>query len=1182
VGVLTTNLSLCLSLFLPLLANKERTSHAFLAGVLISALKTSVAPQMVEFTIKMSAKKQIETDQLSIHELEAVGLSALHLTSELQLDQLLGEIIKRSRELLDADAGGLYRYYPEEQLLRVEFYSGIGPTMLGKTLRLGDGLAGKVVESGEPIAVDNYNEWESRSKVLDNYPFRAVIGVPLVAQNRKLGAIYLLNYDEKKRFKTRDAKLLAVLANHAAVALMNATIFQEHRRTLRQLELLNRLNERLNHAVDINEILQITLEESLKAVNTTDGSVMVVDDVTGELEIKAWVVRGKRANSKDHKRFARNEGVASQVVTSGLPYNCTDTSKSDLFVPSFTNRKIGALLSVPILLHQRVFCIINTDSNKIYSFTEQDVKTLTDLACHVAIAIESQLLRNVGVSLSALPLKELFPAIVKSAAQLTGSGVSTIFLRDETSGSIDRAACYPSSIKSSDEETKGDSLTQRILKRGRLVQLTGWRLSKLARPEVLDRGVKSLLGAPLTVRLDDQVKTLGVLFVSTTRAKHYEKRDEAILQSLANQAAVVIEQTRNVDELQENALFRDSLLQNAFDAIVAVNEDGTVRLCNQSAQKILGISEADAIGKPVANFFLSPDVAERLHQTLKNKGRVLREDTDVKNQTGEAIPIRLSCIQLEKGSVGFFQDRRELESAKRNVEQLKKLIAAGQAVTKLTDQAGVLETAVQKSIETLKADIVCLFSYDETAEKIVPTPICSRALSSGANHAEMFSLSAVDAIRIKKDIYCVADTRKDRLFKSSTAHTGIFSLVAGPLRIREKTVGVIFCGYRDPRSFSDEEKAMMRVYFNGVAVAIENARLYDEVNQRAKVIQGLYRAGMAHLLGSEPLQHLRSWLDQVRQVTNASYAVMEVQNSESDLQPTVISSGESPPRSNSQLEEPILLGDQAVGKLKVSHKQRASSFNGEDSEYLHMLAGSAAMMTELSRLRERAGLIQSTDIAFLLLCRWARLMRKKAGHVRSVMESSNGAGEWQNQLLTDLTALLTEMDSPLEPKYASVANNFKSRVDIGALLKKSALKVGERLLKAAVAAGAGEASGTPVTKNIQPNCIVLGNSLLLELAIDILLDNAVGAIEKKRERPVYLRLECSAHDDLIDVLIVDSGTGVAHEITKDLFKFPLNRADGLGYGALTVGMICRVHKGTVRVKETGDQGTTLRLTLPAN
>jgi PAS domain S-box-containing protein len=1187
-------------------------------------------------TIEIAGDPFMESNQLNYEEMEALRLTALDLTSELELGQLLQKIIQRAVELLKADGGGIYRYDEDHETLTVVADCGGGHTLLGETLKVGEGMAGRVVKTRKEMIIDDYSQWADRSAKYDRGPFRAVVGVPLVTPAKILGVLYLINYVEDKHFTRRDAHLLSLLASHAAIALANAEEFELHRRTLRQLELLNRLNERLGQALNLEEILQITLEEALKAVRTNAGSIMIRDDQTGALEIRAWIVRGKMLKQKRRERFWPDVGIAGHVASTGLPYNCADTSKSDFFVKSITQREISALLSVPIILHDRVFCIVNADSEQPNFFDDSDIEMLSAVAGHVAIAIESQMLRDVGISLSTLPLEELYPRIVESAAMLTGSEVSTIFLEDETSGSIKRAALFPSSIQAAEEEIRGDGLSRRILDTGEPITITDAQHSDLVRQSVKDRGVQSLMGAPLTVRLENnnhsELKTIGVLFVSTTRTRQFDKRDEEILQSLANQAAIVIERTKNFAELKENVRFKESLLESAFDAIIAVNEVGTVFLCNQSAEKILGMSSHEVVGSNASQYFVRPGDAQKVSQKLSEKGRVVDYPTHVKSKTGEAIPIRLSAMRLENGSVGFFQDRRALMSAKRRIKQLKQLMEAGQGVTKLDDKDGVLKTAVSKTIETLNADMVSLYPYNHELDEIQVPPIRKGLLFSTGNETDLHPVAIVKKVLHRDDIYFSDDVQSDPLLTGSfVKREQIVSALACPLRVRDKTVGIIFCSYREPHPFTDEEeKAMMRLYFSGIAIAIENARLYEEVRQRAKVIGGLFRAGLGFALGSSLERPLRNLLEQARQLTDAEHASIEVTSSEWKAEPFSIVSMASPelqesvvtapsgqgmpgfsfgsnmdltqpdviahseyevfpahqPSMNSRLGTPIILGETSIGKFYVSDKQGSKPFTKEDEEYLSMLAVLAAIVIERARMQEQSEAVRSINVAFLLLARWSRTLRQKSRSLKKEMNQSDAA-----LILQEMNAILEEMESPIEPGYHSVERNLDQIVDVSELLRDvaSSQEIMDRLRKVAATVGV-STQGIRGLEGIDPHCWVTGNSILLGLAFNILLDNAVSAIEhnalaaieNKRACQVKLRVACSVTDGWVRISISDTGGGISPEIQKDLFHVPLNsKKGGFGYGALTVGLIVKVHKGDLKIDRTGAGGTTITIRLPA-
>lgn len=1119
-----------------------------------------------------------ENKNLSTRELEALRLTAFELTSELELSELLEIIIRRACELLRADGGGIYLFDEPDKLLRVKYYLGEGPSMLGTTLRIGEGLVGEVVQTNREIRVDNYSAWDKRARVLDSTIYRAVIGVPLTTPSKCMGAIYLVNYEEGKTFDDRDAEVFKVLASHAAIALANAEEFQRHRIILRQLQLINDLNEKLRHAVDLDEILQITLEESLKAVGANEGSVMMLDENTGEIEIRAWVVKGAKTDAKDHKRFARDEGVAGYVAKTGKPHNCTDTSASPFFTPSFTKRRIKSLLSVPIILHHRVFCIINADSESENSFTDRDMDMLMALAGHVAIAIESQLLRDIGLSLATLPLEELYARIVKDAATLTGSDVATIFILNEHTREIKRVALFAPKLEIAEEMVREDGLTRRILNTGKLINLSGGEFEASVHPAILKRHAKSLLAAPLSVRIDNNLKTIGVLFVTTTLATHYDKHDEELLQSLANQAAVAIDRTRTFGDLQENIRFKNSLLESALDAIVAVDADGMVEFCNPSAQQLLNVTEQEVKGASAKDYFLNAGVADYIFNTLAETGRIVGYNADVKSRLNEPIPIRLSAVRLKKGGVGFFQDRRELVSATRHRQQLKQLMEAEQAMTALSDEKEVHRMAVGKTVETLKADLVCLYRYDQSKERMDLRPTVAGTLRSGWNPEEAFSTHLIEKLLRIGGIHFVPTLHNDPLLKGYPAPAEIMSLVSCPLTVRNRMLGFILCGYFDFQSFLDEEdKAVMSLYFNGVATAIDNAQLFQEVQQRVSAMHSVYRASMLPLTKSDLNQHLTSLLGRVIEVTKVESAWIEI-DAGLESGPIFIQQGKQSEINRSKQTVQIQSGARTVGKLTVANRHR-SELSNDHKEYLDMLAAFAGGIIERARLKEQASAVQSIDVAFVLLSVWNRMIKEKMASVKNLVEccAQNTAPEIFNELNATLNSL-----TGLSPAADSVENDLNQRVDVSRLLIDIAKQVRERIETIATSVGSTKAEALGLDR-IDPNCWVKGHRLLLNFAFKILIDNAVSAIQQKGKSPVSLRIECRAKPEVIVISITDTGPGIVPEIKSKLFKLPLPTSEtGSGYGCLTVGMIFKVHNGVIQIADTNENGTLLKISLPAD
>ena len=80
--------------------------------------------------------------------------------------------------------GGLYLMKPDGQTLELVVNHNLPGDYNDVTLRLGEGLSGRVAQTGEPMAVDDYSHWEGRSAAYANAPMRRVLGVPLKVGSR--------------------------------------------------------------------------------------------------------------------------------------------------------------------------------------------------------------------------------------------------------------------------------------------------------------------------------------------------------------------------------------------------------------------------------------------------------------------------------------------------------------------------------------------------------------------------------------------------------------------------------------------------------------------------------------------------------------------------------------------------------------------------------------------------------------------------------------------------------------------------------------------------------------------------------------------------------------------------------------------------------------------------------------
>jgi len=192
-------------------------------------------------------KRTEETLRRRAEELAALQATMLDITGRRDLPMLLETIVERAARLLGAPAGGMYLCDPEKQEARCVVSYNTPYDYTGTVLKYGEGAAGIVAQTGEPLVIDDCRIWQGRATVFEKeQPFRALLTVPMIWQGRVTGVIHVLDDTASRRFTKTDGELLTLFANHAAIAVENTRLLEEEKR---HAEALTRYSTNLEQLV---------------------------------------------------------------------------------------------------------------------------------------------------------------------------------------------------------------------------------------------------------------------------------------------------------------------------------------------------------------------------------------------------------------------------------------------------------------------------------------------------------------------------------------------------------------------------------------------------------------------------------------------------------------------------------------------------------------------------------------------------------------------------------------------------------------------------------------------------------------------------------------------------------------------------------------------------------------------
>lgn len=190
------------------------------------------------------------------------------LVSSQELDIVLSQVIQLLSERVRVETGSVLLRDPDtDDIDFAKILHGTTEQFATMRLKVGQGIVGRVIESGRSIIVNDVTRdprWFSKIDTETGFVTRSILCVPLVVKNQVIGAIELLNKQGGK-FNSLDQDLLESIAAPIAIAVQNARL---HQRMLDQLSAMTQLFHRVENAK----------REWETTVDALDEGIFLVDD----------------------------------------------------------------------------------------------------------------------------------------------------------------------------------------------------------------------------------------------------------------------------------------------------------------------------------------------------------------------------------------------------------------------------------------------------------------------------------------------------------------------------------------------------------------------------------------------------------------------------------------------------------------------------------------------------------------------------------------------------------------------------------------------------------------------------------------------------------------------------------------------------------------------------------------
>lgn len=501
------------------------------------------------------------------------------VSSTLDLQAVSELVTSKAVEILGAEAGLLLLADDAARPSSLVVHGVQGAAaggLAGRRLEPGEGLAGQAFASGEGFLVHDVDadpRWAALPDLPDGFG-RSSVCVPLCIRGQAIGALVVANGQDGRRFAEPDLELLSTFAAHAAIALENARLYERTdealARRLNELAAVEEIDHELGSSLDYDHIIDLVLRRAVEACRANSGAVGIVAEGSGQLEMRFWQAAGDGSRVIEPASWPLDDGLVGRVLRSGEPALVADAAAEPDHRPALPGTR--SEMAVPIRREARVLGVLHLESTRPEAFGEDGVGFMEHLADHAAIALENarmfqqerrrvQMLSaigEIGREIRAnLDLKRTLSLILTRIQDLVSYYIAEICLWNEGDQlMVTRASAgdprYMASTGGSYRLDEG--FTGWIARHQQVLLIPDVAARQEPRPKVdaEDSPVRSYVGLPLRIGED----FIGTLELASDQVGAYTEADLEILQIVADQAAVAIENARLYEMTDERLQMR--------------------------------------------------------------------------------------------------------------------------------------------------------------------------------------------------------------------------------------------------------------------------------------------------------------------------------------------------------------------------------------------------------------------------------------------------------------------------------------------------------------------------------------------------------------------------------------------------------------------------------------------------
>jgi adenylate cyclase len=207
----------------------------------------------------------------------------------------------------------------------------------------------------------------------------------------------------------------------------------------------------------------------------------------------------------------------------------------------------------------------------------------------------------------------------------------------------------------------------------------------------------------------------------------------------------------------------------------------------------------------------------------------------------EAEGLKSEAKNLVKSYQGI---KKEMKDLGNNIKEMETLVNISKAITSVLDMDELLNMIMDSVIKVMNAERGFLMLKDDSTGDLIMKVARNMESEMKDQRLHTISSSITSKVASEKKPILTTDAKSDERFsqQASVMGFGLRSLLCVPLMVKEKVLGIIYIDNRMlAGAFNEHSADLLMTFSSQAAIAIENAKLYNNVQKETKARTNLQR-----------------------------------------------------------------------------------------------------------------------------------------------------------------------------------------------------------------------------------------------------------------------------------------------------------------------------------------------------